>query len=48
VTSRIEARQVSQPARRRRKETLVEREQKYVGIDPHRRRSVIVRMTESE
>src|SRR3974377_1603197 len=36
----------SQPTRKR-KETLVENEQQYVGIDRHRRRSVIVRMTES-
>ena len=34
---------VTKPTRRR-KETLVEREQEYVGIDLHRRRSVIVRM----
>jgi transposase len=37
---------VSKPTRKR-KETLVERQQQYVGIDLHRRRSVIVRMTES-
>jgi len=36
---------VSQPTRKR-KETLVEHQQQYVGIDLHRRRSVIVRMTE--
>lgn len=36
---------VAKPTRER-KETLVEREQQYVGIDLHRRRSVIVRMTE--
>jgi hypothetical protein len=38
---------VSQPTRRRRKETLVEREQQYVGIDLHRRRSVVVRMNDA-
>lgn len=38
---------VSTPTRKRRKETLVEREQQYVGIDLHRRRSVIVRMNEA-
>ena len=37
---------VSKPTRKR-KETLVEQEQQYVGIDLHRRRSVIVRMTAS-
>jgi hypothetical protein len=37
---------VSKPTRRRRKETPVERQQQYVGIDLHRRRSVIVRMAE--
>ncbi len=37
---------VSQPTRKRRKETLVEQQQQYVWIDLHRRRSVIVRMTE--
>ena len=36
---------VAKPTRRR-KETLVEHQQQYVGIDLHRRRSVIVRMTE--
>ena len=36
---------VAKPTRKR-KETLVEHEQQYVGIDLHRRRSVIVRMTE--
>ena len=36
---------VAKPTRKR-KETLVERQQQYVGIDLHRRRSVIVRMTE--
>src|SRR3974390_955973 len=35
---------VSKPNRKR-KETLVEHQQQYVGIDLHRRRSVIVRMT---
>ena len=35
---------VSQPTRRRRKETPVEQQRQYVGIDLHRRRSVIVRM----
>jgi transposase len=34
---------VTKPTRKR-KETLVEREQQYVGIDLHRRRSVIIRM----
>ena len=38
---------VPTPTRKRRKETLVEREQEYVGIDLHRRRSVIVRMNET-
>jgi transposase len=37
---------VSKPTRKRR-ETLVEPQQQYVGIDLHRRRSVIVRMTEA-
>ena len=37
---------VSQPTRRRRTETPVEHQQQYVGIDLHRRRSVVVRMTE--
>jgi hypothetical protein len=37
---------VSKPTRKRKKETLVEHQQQYVGIDLHRRRSVIVRMTE--
>jgi hypothetical protein len=36
---------VAKPTRKR-KETLVEHQQQYVGIDLHRRRSVIVRMTE--
>src|SRR5215210_5054994 len=35
---------VSKPTRRRRKETPVEEQREYVGIDLHRRRSVIVRM----
>jgi|SRR5947209_12198426 len=35
---------VSQPTRKRRKETQVEEQRQYVGIDLHRRRSVIVRM----
>src|ERR1039457_4237150 len=34
---------VSTPTRKRRKETPVEQEQQYVGIDLHRRRSVVVR-----
>ena len=33
---------VPQPTRRRRREAPVEQERQYVGIDPHRRRSVIV------
>jgi transposase len=37
---------VAKPTRRR-KETLVEHQQQYVGIDLHRRRSVIVRMSEA-
>src|ERR1700722_11084612 len=37
---------VTKPTRKR-KETLVEREQQYVGIDLHRRRSVIVRMNDA-
>src|SRR5438094_4573476 len=37
---------VSQPTRQRRKETRVEQRRQYVGIDLHRRRSVIVRMAE--
>jgi hypothetical protein len=37
---------VSQPTRNRRKETEVEQQGQYVGIDLHRRRSVIVRMAE--
>jgi len=35
---------VSQPTRRQRKETPVEQQREHVGIDLHRRRSVIVRM----
>src|SRR5271156_5667841 len=38
---------VTKPTRKRQKETPVEQEQQYVGIDLHRRRSVIVRRTES-
>jgi transposase len=38
---------VSTPTRKQRKEVLVEREQQYVGIDLHRRRSVIVRMNDA-
>jgi transposase len=38
---------VSEPTRKRRKETLVEHQQQYVGIDLHRRRSVIVRMNDA-
>lgn len=38
---------VTKPNRKRQKETPVEQEQQYVGIDLHRRRSVIVRRTES-
>jgi hypothetical protein len=37
---------VSTPTRRRRKEIPVEQQQQYVGIDLHRRRSVIVRRNE--
>src|SRR5262245_26153228 len=37
---------VSEPTRRERKETQVEQHRQYVGIDLHRRRSVIVRMAE--
>jgi len=37
---------VSKTTRKRRKETPVEQQRQYVGIDLHRRRSVIVRMTE--
>jgi transposase len=38
---------VTTPNRKRQKETPMEQEQQYVGIDLHRRRSVIVRRTES-
>jgi len=38
---------VPTPTRKGRKETLVEREPQYVGIDLHRRRSVIVRMSDA-
>jgi transposase len=38
---------VTKPIRKRQKETPVEQFQQYVGIDLHRRRSVIVRRTES-
>jgi hypothetical protein len=38
---------VSTPTRKQRKETLVEHQQQYVGIDLHRRRSVIVRMNDA-
>ena len=38
---------VTKPTRKRQKETPVEQQQQYVGIDLHRRRSVIVRRTES-
>jgi hypothetical protein len=38
---------VSNPDRKRRKETLVDSEQQYVGIDLHCRRSVIVRMDDA-
>ena len=34
---------VAKPIRRRQKETPVEQQQQYVGVDLHRRRSVIVR-----
>jgi transposase len=37
---------VSTPTRSRRKETEVEQQRQYVGIDLHRRRSVIVRVNE--
>jgi len=36
---------VTKPTRRRQKETPVEQQTQYVGIDLHRRRSVIVRRT---
>jgi transposase len=38
---------VSRPTRQRRKENLVEHQQQYVGIDLHRRRSVIVRVNDA-
>jgi len=38
---------VAKPIRKQQKETPVEQVQQYVGIDLHRRRSVIVRRTES-
>jgi transposase len=38
---------VTKPTRKRQKETPVEQHQQYVGIDLHRRRSVIVRRNES-
>ena len=38
---------VTTPTRRRRKEIPVEQQQQYVGIDLHRRRSVIVRRNEA-
>jgi hypothetical protein len=38
---------VSQQTQKRRKETPVEQQREYVGIDLHRRRSVIVRITAS-
>src|ERR1019366_2318064 len=38
---------VAKPTRKRQKETPVEQQQQYVGIDLHRRRSAIVRRTES-
>jgi transposase len=38
--------EVAKPTRQRRKETKVEQQRQYVGIDLHRRRSVIVRMAE--
>jgi len=38
---------VTKPTRRRRKEIPVEQAKEYVGIDLHRRRSVIVRRTEA-
>ena len=37
---------VSKPTRKRRKETPVEHQQQYVGIDLHRRRSVVVHVAE--
>ena len=38
---------VAKPARRRQKETPVEQQQQYVGIDLHRRRSVIMRRNQA-
>jgi hypothetical protein len=38
---------VAKPTRKRQKETPVEQQQQYVGIDLHRRRSVIVRRNEA-
>jgi hypothetical protein len=38
---------VSTATRKRRKENPVEHQQQYVGIDLHRRRSVIVRMNDA-
>ena len=38
---------VTKPTRRRQKETPVEQQKQYVGIDLHRRRSVIVRRNEA-
>ncbi len=38
---------VAKPTRKRQKETPVEQEQQYVGIDLHRRRSVIVRRNDA-
>ena len=38
---------VTKPNRKRQKETPVEQEQQYVGIDLHRRRSVIVRRNDA-
>ena len=38
---------VAKPTRRRQKETPVEQQQQYVGIDLHRRRSVIVRRNQA-
>src|SRR5665213_1314236 len=38
---------VTKPTRKRQKETPVEQVQQYIGIDLHRRRSVIVRRTQS-
>ena len=38
---------VAKPTRRRQKETPVEQQKQYVGIDLHRRRSVIVRRSQA-